>query len=83
MPSGWNATLTTAPSCAVKDGSGWPVRLSQIRTAPSPPADASRSPSGLNVNPRTSALTRMTSGSTLHSRMRKYHSHPRRSSGHA
>ena len=47
-----------------------PVLLFQILTVPSPPAEASRSPSGLNATPFTSVLSRMTSGSTLQSRMR-------------
>ncbi len=44
--------------------------LFQILTAPSPPAEASRSPSGLNATPLTSVLSRRTNGSTRQSRIR-------------
>src|SRR5262245_7165417 len=82
LPSGWNATLTTEFGvCAGKVWIGVPVLLFQIVMVPSPPADASRSPSGLNTTPLASVLTEMTSGSTLQSRIRQYHSHSRRSSG--
>ena len=51
LPSRWNATLTTESVCA---GNCWmtsPVLLFQILTSPSSPAEARRSPSGLNATP--------------------------------
>ena len=60
----------TKPVCAVNVWITLPVLLFQTLTVPSPPAEARRSPSGLNATLLTSVLSRRMTGSTRQSRMR-------------
>ncbi len=69
-PSRWNATLTTESVPVFSAFTTSHVRLFRTLTVPSPSAQASSSPSALNATQLTSAGSRRTRGSTLHSRIR-------------